>query len=378
MKRFISALWVVFVFCALPAAVFGAGGSAPASGTPQGEAQAPQTAAPSGESAQAAPQETVIQNPVVAQVQLTELEPVYLKQLQSEVALLEKQAGSSMPAEQRAQVLDMMINQRLVLQAAARDRILVSEGELDQQIQQMREGLRQTVGRLPDDAEFESLIKAETGLDMKTYRDQLRRQLVMQKYLMAKKRNIIESIKEPTDKEIVEFFNNNRERFVRNEGVRLGIIHIPPNSEALANRLSQEIGTSAARFDQKVEEARSPNAGYQARIGFFERNQQNRQMYGQTLVDTIFSLEQGKVSKMVKTEQGFFILKVTNNYPFKALGLDDEVQPESGRLVRSYIRAGLLQENQIAAAARAEGELVAELRAVSPEPFKVFKEHLNW
>ena len=378
MKRFISALWVVFVFCALPAAVFGAGGSAPASGTPQGEAQAPQAAAPSGESAQAAPQETVIQNPVVAQVQLTELEPVYLKQLQSEVALLEKQAGSSMPAEQRAQVLDMMINQRLVLQAAARDRILVSEGELDQQIQQMREGLRQTVGRLPDDAEFESLIKAETGLDMKTYRDQLRRQLVMQKYLMAKKRNIIESIKEPTDKEIVEFFNNNRERFVRNEGVRLGIIHIPPNSEALANRLSQEIGTSAARFDQKVEEARSPNAGYQARIGFFERNQQNRQMYGQTLVDTIFSLEQGKVSKMVKTEQGFFILKVTNNYPFKALGLDDEVQPESGRLVRSYIRAGLLQENQIAAAARAEGELVAELRAVSPEPFKVFKEHLNW
>lgn len=370
-KRF---FWC-FLFGSLvfPGLVFSGGSAAPSSSPSPAAAQS--SAEP--ESAEAAvSQETVIQDPVVASVQLTRPEPIYLKELQSEIVQMEKQTGAALTPEQRQQVLDVMINQRLALQAAARDGIKVTDGELEQQFQALRDTVRQALGRDPTDEEFTTIVKNETGMDVRTYRDTLRRQLLMQRYLVSKKKALIETVREPTDKDVADYYSNNREKFIRAEGVRLGIIHIPAQNEALANRLIREIGSSAAKFDEKVEESRAPNSGYEARVGFFERNQQNRQIYGQALVDSIFSLEQGKVSQLIKNSQGFFILKVTNNYPFKTLGLSDEIQPETGRLLKEYILALLRQEYQLAAYARAEQELVSELRSITPVPYQVFKQNL--
>ncbi|MDR0554768.1 MAG: peptidyl-prolyl cis-trans isomerase [Treponema sp.] len=397
MKRFISVFGMITLLTfAFPGMVFSGGSGQSAGGSAGGSTSGSAQGTPlpsqgsqaqnAGQPSETAPQERTIQDPVVASVQLIRTESIFLNQLKAEVEQYEKQTGQSLSLDNRREILNSMINQRLVLQAAERDRILISDGELNNQVQQLRDQLKQSLGRAATDAEFAQAVRNETGLDVAAFRDQLRRQLVMQKYLIEKKRSVIESVKAPSDAEINEYFANNRDKLVRNEMVRAGIIYVPGGAaeaektrgRELANRLSREIGSSAAKFDDMVEKSQAPNSGYQARVGFLERNQQNRQIYGSVLIDTVFALDQGKVSPVLETTQGFFIFKVTNNYPFKALGLDDEVQPDSGVILRNYIRSGMLQERQAAVLAQAEQELVIELRGGNPAPFQIFEQYLNW
>jgi hypothetical protein len=89
---------------------------------------------------------------------------------------MQKSAGRNLTTEERRQVLDVMINEKLALQAAERDKVSVSEGELNQQIQQLRSAMAQTAGRQPTDPEFAAAVMNETGLDLAAFREQIRRQ----------------------------------------------------------------------------------------------------------------------------------------------------------------------------------------------------------
>jgi hypothetical protein len=102
----------------------------------------------------------------VALVTLTKTEPITVKQLKAEVQKIEAQTRKTLSIDERKQILDVMINERLALQAAERDKITVSDAEINQQLQQARASMAQSLGRQPTDAEFESAIKQETGMDL--------------------------------------------------------------------------------------------------------------------------------------------------------------------------------------------------------------------
>ena len=92
-------------------------------------------------------------------VNLSRSEPITVKQLRTEVELRERGAGRALNADERRQILDIMINERLAIQAAERDRIAVSENEINQQFQQLRAGMVQAIGRQPTDAEFATAVQ---------------------------------------------------------------------------------------------------------------------------------------------------------------------------------------------------------------------------
>jgi parvulin-like peptidyl-prolyl isomerase len=287
--------------------------------------------------------------------------------------------------DQRRQVLDVMINERLALQAAERDRITVTDNELNQQITVLKTQMAQATGRQPTDDEFALAIKNETGMEFPAFRDQLRRQAITQKYLMAKKENHFKSIQDPTEAEIVSSYNISRAQFVRPETVRFSMIQVPYGPDAasrnrareLADRLSREIGSNPSRFDEVVMRGQAPNSGYQAGDGgYLPRNQQAQQVVGQAFVDIAFNLKQGEVSRLIEGLQGFQIIKITETYDFKNLELDDIVQPGSRTTVRQYIGQALLQQKQTDIIARATQELVTELRAGNS--FQVMEANLNW
>ncbi|MDL2230014.1 SurA N-terminal domain-containing protein, partial [Treponema sp. OttesenSCG-928-L16] len=117
-------------------------------------------------------------------VNLTKSEAITVKQFRTEVETMEKASGRTLNAAERKQVLDVMINERLALQAAERDRVTISDGEVNQQMQQLRSSMVQQLGRQPTDAEFALAVKNETGLEVNAFRDQMKRQLTIQKYLM--------------------------------------------------------------------------------------------------------------------------------------------------------------------------------------------------
>ena len=318
-------------------------------------------------------------------VNLTKSEPITVRQVRIEVERMEKTAGRTLNRDERVQVLDMMINERLALQAAERDKITISENEVNQQINQLKLQMVEVIGRQPTDAEFAAAVKSETGLEMAAYREQVRRQLIMQRYLMSKKESSFENIKVPAESEIVSAYNLYQTNFVRPATVRFSMIQVAYGVDAAAktkareqiDRLAREIGSNPAKFDEVVLRGQSPNAGYQAGDGgYLPRNPDAVQVVGQEFINIAFALKQGEVSKVIEGKPGYQIIKITETYVMKSLELDDIFQLGSLMTVREYIRDTLMQERQMEALQTATQELVSELRA--GRTFQVFEKNLNW
>jgi len=318
-------------------------------------------------------------------VNLTRSEPITVKQFRTEVERMEKTARRTLSNAERREVLDAMINERLAIQAAEKDKITVAESEVNRQIDQLKAQMVQAIGRQPTDAEFATAIRNETGLDMAAFREQSRRQLITQKYLMSKKQSTIESLKVPTEAEIISTYNLTKAQFVRPDTVRFSMIQVDYGADAaaktrakeLADRLFREIGSNASKFDEVVLRGQSPNSGYQAGDGgYLPRNMEAAQIVGQEFINIVFNLKQGEVSKLMDGARGYQIVKITETYTQKNLELDDIFQLGTRMTVRDYIGNAMLQERQMEVLSRATQELVAELRA--GKTFQVFDKNLVW
>ncbi|MDR0601882.1 MAG: SurA N-terminal domain-containing protein [Treponema sp.] len=308
----------------------------------------------------------------IAKVNLIKTEVITVKQYRSEVERTEKTSGRPLTPELRRQILDMMINERLVLQAAERDRVAISENEVNQQLDQLRALLARNLGgRQPTEAEFATAVRNQYGLELPAFREQVRRQLIANKYLNLKKENVLKSFTEPTEDDIVKTYDLTKARFVRPDVIRFSMLQIPYGGNAadarrIAEGLIREIGSNPAKFDEKVNSARSPsaNTGYQSyKDEYIQKDMETQQMMGPDFVATAFSLKQGEVSKLLDNGQYFRIIKVTEAYEMKALTLDDIFQLGTPYTVRDYIGNSLLQERQMAVLQQATEELTRELRA---------------
>ena len=318
-------------------------------------------------------------------VNLTRSEPITVKQFRTEVERMERTARRALSNSERREVLDAMINERLAIQAAEKDRLSVADSEVNRQIEQLRAQMVQAIGRQPTEAEFATAVRNETGLDMAAFREQTRRQLLTQKYLMSKKQSTIESLKVPTEQEIINTYNLTKAQFVRPDTVRFSMIQVDYGSDAaaktkakeLADRLFREIGSSPSKFDEVVLRGQAPNSGYQAGDGgYLPRNMEAAQIVGQDFINTAFNLKQGEVSRLMEGARGYQIVKITETYSQRNLELDDIFQLGTRMTVRDYIGNAMLQERQMEVLSKATQELVAELRA--GKTFQVFDKNLVW
>jgi len=318
-------------------------------------------------------------------VNLIRSEPITVGQLRTEVDRMQTMAGRPMNQAERRQILDIMINERLVLQAAERDRIIVTDNEINQHFQQLRNMLAQNIGRQPTDAEFTQAVMNEFGMDVQAYREQTRRQLIMEKYLISKKGDTINGIKPPTDAEITNEYNLLRGELVRPDTVRFSMIQVPYGPDAasrtkakeLADRLAREIGTNPSRFDEVAARGVAPNSGYLAGdAGFLPRNQEARNLVGQELMNTAFSLNQGQVSRLIEGVQGFHIIKITESYTQKNLELTDIIQLGTRITVKDFIGQRMMEQRQQSTLAQVTQEMISELR--SSRSFQVMENNLNW
>jgi parvulin-like peptidyl-prolyl isomerase len=317
-------------------------------------------------------------------VRLTKSEPITVKQYRTEVERYEIQAGRALNDSERRQILDVMINERLAMQAAERDKITITDNEVNQQIQTLKDQMRQSIGRAPTDAEFGTAIRNETGMELPAFREQLKRQLLVQKYLMEKKKDSFSGLKTPTNEEIQNTYNLMKSQLVRPETVRFSMIQVSftdaiskVKAKELADKLVKEIGGDAAKFDEAVIKGQVPNSGYQAGDGgYLPRNPQAQQLVGTEFLNTAFTLKQGEVSRLMENTSAYQIIKITETYGQKNLELDDIFQLGTRTTVRDYIGNGLLQERQQALIQQASQELVTELRAGNS--YQIMENNLSW
>ncbi len=317
-------------------------------------------------------------------VKLAKTEPITIREYKEELTKMEGQAKRPLTTDEKRQVLDLMIDERLVLQAAERDRISVSDAETKQQIDQVRLMMSQQLGRELTQTEFESALKKEAGMDFATYKKGVEKQLIAQKFLMAKKRSDFEAMKPPTEEEIQAAYDLNQTKLVRPQTVKASMILVQPDGTAggekkakdLANRLHKEIGSSATKFDEVALRARTPNSGFQADMGaVVPKVPEVQQLFGTTFLSTIFNLRLDEISDVIETPRGYVIVKPIEMYAQKLLGLDDPYQAGTRATVREYLGNQLLQQKQAQVLEKATKDLVAELR--KGKPYQIFEKNLG-
>ncbi|MFP3041321.1 peptidylprolyl isomerase [Treponema primitia] len=386
----------------------------------------------------------------VAKVTLTKSEFVFVKQLRVEVdrrSKMQEIPPQVSPLELHRMVLDAMIVEKLVLQAAERAGINSSNAELEQRIQMVRasagrpvtdqefaEGIEKQyglsysafqtylhediirqkyieqyivqaaekakagdsitnsdinneiqgikdelaaqAGRAPTDEEFNEFIKNQ-GMDLVTLRGQIRRQLMVQKYLISIAGG------EPEEEEIQTFYNRNKARFIRPDTISFDWIRIPYGvatktaARTRAEELARKIGSSSSAFNEESAIAEPANNSGSARyIQLTTEDPRIQQVFGLEFIDKAIPLEENAVSGVIEGPQGFFIIKVTRKYRQANLGLEDIYRWGNPATVRDLINSQLMQRVLANGAALVTNTLAEDLRKEGV--VEIHEEFLVW
>jgi len=133
-------------------------------------------------------------------------------------------------AQARLTVLDNLIQREVMFQRAEREKVLPTEAQIDGAIAQQREQSGMT------QEDFEKGLKSQ-NLSMETLREEARKDLAINA-LQDKYTSKIAI----NDREIEDFYNNNRQQFVNKRGVALAMIMVDP-----ADNSGSGIGASDAK-----------------------------------------------------------------------------------------------------------------------------------
>jgi parvulin-like peptidyl-prolyl isomerase len=250
----------------------------------------------------------------------------------------------------------------------------VKEEELLQIINGQKRGVEQQIGRPLTDPQFRELIRNQTGMTWDQYRSSIRDQILQQRYISTSKKSFFDAITPPSEKEIVEQYEDNTASITNPEYVRLRQIFVPTlnmneNAKAEVRKTLEtawsKLRNGSAKFEDLVlQYSQDETSKYRGGdVGYIARDDQRvQQTYGREFFRKLFELKEGEYSGVIESNVGIHILKVSEHREARILSLDDPIAPDNPMTVREYIRGGLYQEKQQAALKRALDAVVKELK----------------
>ena len=229
------------------------------------------------------------------------------------------------------EVLQQLIVQELLWQEAQRRSFVVSDGDIEQQLQQMKSGF---------DNEQAFLFKIkEGGFTEASFREDIRQQRSARRMVAD---GISPGIK-ISDEDVKTFYNENIEKISSTEQVRVRHILISPKSDdEEGKRLArekisaiQEMLQDGAMFPTvALENSEGPSAKNGGDLGFFGRGQMVPEFEA-----AAFALELGEVSGPVETRFGFHLIKLEERVAAKQVSIETAAPK-----IRDYLSEQRLQE----------------------------------
>jgi len=223
----------------------------------------------------------------------------------------------------RMNILNLLINERLAAQEISRLNISVSEEEVDEAIERIKQE-----NRLTQEA-FEAELRKQ-GMQIKDLRRQVRESLEQTKLVNREVRNktVI------TDEMVQSYYKSHMEEFQSNERWRIQDIFLPlspsdtPEQRAQTRLVAQHIlaqlrqGTDFALLARRF--SQGPGAESGGDLGYFAKGELEP-----VLAAAVEKLEAGEVTPDIETAKGIHIIKVTEI---------DKTPPRSLDEVRESIR----------------------------------------
>ena len=317
----------------------------------------------------------------IANVKLSKTEPITLKQLKARVEAYQKELGRVMTVDEKKKVLDTLINERLVVQAAEKDGYKVADSEVNQNFNQM---ISQQIGKAVTEIEFAQMIKAQTGMTiddfmrqqngmtLAEYKSFLKSQILAQRYVMTKKQADLQNLPPPTDTDIRSYYDVYKQNFVQPDMVKLFLVAAPkgdtPATAAAAKNMVTDMqkqlkAKPSAANDIKVR-AQAPSSGFQAGDLYINKNANASQQLGISMdaLLKIFSMDINAVSDITETATDFQSFIVLEKYPAKILALSDVVKPGTSVTVYEYIKNNMIAQIQNKAISTALQQIIEDLR----------------
>ncbi len=301
----------------------------------------------------------------IANVKLQKSEPITLKQLKSRVEAYQKELGRMMNLDEKKKVLDTLINERLVVQAADKDGVKVTDSEVTQNFNQM---ISQQVGKQVTEVEFAQMVKAQSGMalddfmraqngmSLAEYKTFLKSQLVAQRYVATKKQAELQNIAGPTDTEIRSYYELYKQNFVQPDMVKLFLVVVPKGDTADASTaakkkledLQKQLKDKPASASELKIRSQAANSGFQAGDLYINKNAAASQQLGISMDSLlkIFKMNQNEVSDVTETARDFQCFVVQDKYPAKILEIGDVVKPGTTVTVYEYIKNNMHAQAQ--------------------------------
>jgi parvulin-like peptidyl-prolyl isomerase len=323
-----------------------------------------------------------------ATVKLTRTEVVTVSQLQRQISPLETQAKRSLTPDERRQVLDGLVARILIQQAAERDKVIVSDAELNSKLDDYRKAQSQALNVPRDltDAEFQTLVK-QSGANWDDWLKNFKYNLLLNDYALFKNKNLASTVAPVTDQDIQDAYDANKSAYFVDDIVTLRHIFIDTRqltskddrdkAAKRADDILKELKAGAKFADLVMKYSDDTQSKYNGGVfgSLLRSDTQHRQLYGSAFFDAVFKLKKGEISGVIQSNLGYHIVMVTDRFDAKLLGLGDLIPPGNKNTVRDVIRSSLTVQRQTEAVTAALNAIVADLRKQAE--VKIFDDNIG-
>lgn len=213
----------------------------------------------------------------------------------------------------RQDAIQQLIDNKLVLSEAKKQKIIVSEEEITELIDE-------TKANFASEVEFEEALDSQSLrlIDLKErYKEQ-----VMLKKIIDK---IIRKEVSISPGEYISYYQSHPDQFKKPLEVKVGLILIKVNDAkdektklGLAKQILGQLNSGADFAQLAKKYSQGPRALEGGDLGFVKRGHMT-----QDLDKVIFSLEKGQVSDIVNTKLGYNIIKIYDIHPEEIKALDE-------------------------------------------------------
>jgi parvulin-like peptidyl-prolyl isomerase len=202
----------------------------------------------------------------------------------------------------------------------------VASAILDQYVEEIiiSEHAAATGVEVPAD-QIAAAVRTEAGATVVEKRDEMRRERLLA--------NIAAGIPEPSDAEVLAFYERNATQFQSAEEVRVRQILV--HDEELANTIRQQLRAGASFGDLSSQHSLAPNAQRGGEIGFVSRGELPKMFE-----DEIFNLNEGEISEVIRTDSSFHLFQVDQK---RAAGTLDPAS--AAPIIRSRMREEAIRQS---------------------------------
>jgi len=313
------------------------------------------------------------QDMAVATVKLEKTEPISEYQLNEMIQAIEQMEGRHLTMEEKKVVLNQLIDQAIVLQAAEFDKQMhVSDTEVEDAgimllSQQLSEAGVLPPGAILTDKEQYRQIVEEQGISVEEYEKNVRKQLLAEKYITLKNAEVFRSISAATEEELSSEYQRRVQEFVIKDSVWFNHIFFDTSdsnpeesmaknekAKAVYNRL---INTSATFEDLVISESEDEVSKVKGGVvgPVMVEDEIANQIYGSEFIASVFSMEEGETSRVLKSNIGYHIVQITEKKPAQLL-------PENDAEVRAYLERVIYAAHYQEALEKVTKTTIAELR----------------